>query len=128
MIDRDRVTQLLTNVVGNALAYTEPGGRVGVAVRAEGNGEGASRCVVEVTDTGRGIAADELARVFDRFHRADRSGSGTGIGLTIARSVARAHGGDVTARSAGPGQGSTFVVRLPVAGPIVRPRTAPEGP
>lgn len=134
VIDRDRVTQLLTNVVGNALAYTEPGGRVGVTVRAEGSGGGeGAQAVVEVTDTGRGIAADELARVFDRFHRVDHSGSGTGIGLTIARSVARAHGGDVTVRSPGPGQGSTFVVRLPVEGPIGPPSPtaspgAPEGP
>jgi signal transduction histidine kinase len=131
-IDRDRVTQLLTNVVGNALAYTGPGGRVTVAVRREGE-----QVTVEVADTGRGIAADELPRVFDRFRRADRSGSGTGIGLTIARSVARAHGGDVTARSAGLGEGSTFVVRLPAGGPVEGPAgrpspsgtpDAPEGP
>jgi signal transduction histidine kinase len=93
--------------------------------------------VVEVADTGRGIAADELGRVFDRFHRADRSGAGTGIGLTIARSVARAHGGDLTARSPGLGAGSTFVVWLPVDGPTARSTPtlsplptpdAPEGP
>ena len=116
LIDGDRVTQLLTNVVGNALAYTEPGGRVTVAVRRAG-----AQVTVEVVDTGRGIAADELPRVFDRFHRADRSGSGTGVGLTIARSIARAHGGDVTAESAGLGDGSTFVVRLPVDGPQSSP-------
>ncbi len=119
LIDGDRVTQLLTNVVGNALAYTEPGGRVTVAVRRDG-----AQVTVEVADTGRGIDPDELPRVFDRFHRADRSGSGTGVGLTIARSIARAHGGDVIAESAGLGDGSTFVVRLPVEGPQSSPTPA----
>ena len=126
LVDPDRVTQLLTNVVGNALAYTEPGGRVAVAARRD-DGD----VVVEVTDSGRGIAPDELGRVFDRFHRVDRAGagSGTGIGLTIARSIARAHGGEATAHSAGVGHGSTFVVRLPVDGPGATDTTdATEGP
>lgn len=120
VVDPDRVTQLLTNVVGNALAYTEPGGRVTVVVGLEG-----PDVVVEVADTGRGIAADDLARVFDRFHRVERTGIGTGIGLTVARSVARAHRGDVTASSSGPGEGSTFVVRLPVDGPTDGPTAGP---
>lgn len=121
-LDADRVTQLLTNVVGNALAYTDAGGAVTVTVRG-----GPERVEVEVTDTGRGIPADELARVFDRFHRIEGSGVGTGIGLTVARGIARAHGGDVTAASAGPGRGATFSVVLPVTGPP-EPTGAPEGP
>ena len=122
-VDPDRVTQLLTNLVGNALAYTDRGGEVTVAVRG-----GRERVVVEVTDTGRGIAAEELPRVFDRFHRTDPSGAGTGIGLTIARGIARAHGGDVTASSAGPGRGANFVVTLPVTGPAAGGRTRQRGP
>jgi histidine kinase len=101
----------VTNIIGNALLYTPTGGRVEVhSTRAEGN------AVVTVADSGAGIAAADLPHVFERFYRGsqqDQAG-GTGIGLTIARGIARAHGGDVSAESAGEGRGSTFVVRLPV--------------
>jgi histidine kinase len=68
-----------------------------------------------VTDTGVGLAAADLDRVFERFYRAGSSSGreGSGIGLTIAREIARAHGGDLTAASPGPGKGATFTVRLP---------------
>ena len=69
-----------------------------------------------VADTGTGIAAEHLPRIFDRFYRVDKSrsraGGGSGIGLTIARHLVEAHGGQIRAESAGPGQGSTFTVRL----------------
>lgn len=110
LADADRITQVLLNLLGNALAHTPAGGAVTVAVTG-GGGE----AVAEVADTGRGLAADELERVFDRFYRgsdAARS-AGRGIGLTIARSLARAHGGDVTASSPGPGRGATFRLTLP---------------
>jgi len=69
---------------------------------------------VEVRDTGKGIDPADMPRIFDRFYRADASiPGGTGIGLTIARAIARAHGGDVTADSEGPGTGATFTLHLP---------------
>ena len=113
LIDPDRVAQVLVNLVGNALAYTPPGGRV--AVRCSRRGEWAQ---VAVEDTGRGLAPADVERVFERFYRvrdARHPAGGTGVGLTIARSIARAHGGEVVARSPGVGRGATFTVRIPVA-------------
>ncbi len=110
--DPDRITQVLTNVIGNALAATPTAGTVTVEARATGQ-----QAEVAVTDTGVGLAAEDLERVFERFYRAPgqpRRSSGSGIGLTIARNIARAHGGDVTASSAGPGRGATFVLTLPL--------------
>lgn len=110
-VDRDRLVQALTNVVGNALTYTPPGGTVRVSV-ARGTGPSAS---VTVSDTGIGLAPGDEERVFERFYRVHPLGhaGGSGVGLTIARSIARAHGGDLTAESAGPGMGSTFRLVLP---------------
>jgi len=108
--DRDRMTQALTNIVGNALTYTDPGGRVSVTIRTEGRS-----AVVEVADTGRGLTPDQLPVVFERFYRADHNGpGGSGIGLTIAQAITRRHGGDITAASPGPGKGSTFTLTLPL--------------
>jgi signal transduction histidine kinase len=109
VVDRDRIAQVLTNLIGNALSYTPSGGRVRVtASRSAGTAS------IEVSDTGRGLTSDQLALVFDRFYRVDHSAvGGTGIGLTIARSLARLHGGDVIASSSGLGQGSSFVLTLP---------------
>ncbi len=111
-VDADRITQFLTNIIGNALVATPAAGTVTVETRAAG-----SRAEVVVTDTGVGLADEDLQRVFERFYRAPgqpRRSSGSGIGLTIARNIARAHGGDVTAPSAGPGRGATFVLTLPI--------------
>jgi histidine kinase len=110
--DEQRIAQVITNLLGNALTYTPAGGTVTVTARHTGD----SACV-EVTDTGIGLSADDLAHVFDRFYRVPgvpRPAGGSGIGLTIARSLARAHGGDIHATSAGPGQGSTFELTLPL--------------
>jgi len=108
--DRDRVTQVLTNLVGNALAYTPSGGRVKVRSSTV---DGLAR--VDVSDNGRGLDADQLSLVFERFYRADRSATGgTGIGLTIARGLARLHGGDVTVASPGLGKGSIFTFTIPL--------------
>jgi len=109
--DRDRLAQVFTNILGNAVSYTDPDGRVEIRVDA-----GPETTAVTVTDTGRGIAPDELERIFERFHRVDPNvPGGTGVGLTVARNLVRRHGGDVVARSEGPGTGSRFVVTLPTA-------------
>jgi histidine kinase len=111
-VDEDRVTQVLTNLLGNALTATSAGGTVTVTARALGRS-----AQVIVTDTGIGLAADDLERVFERFYRVPgqpRRSSGSGIGLTIARNIARAHGGDITAASPGPGAGATFTLTLPL--------------
>ena len=112
--DQDRVTQVLTNIIGNALAATPAGGSVIVETRAR-----APLAQAMVTDSGAGLAEADLERVFERFYRVPgqpRRSTGSGIGLTIARNIARAHGGDVTAASAGPGDGATFTLSLPLRG------------
>lgn len=111
-IDPDRISQVITNLVGNALTHTPAGGTVTVTT-----GTGDHTAWVDITDTGRGIHSDELGRVFERFYRGaeDRGSPGRGLGLTIARGIARAHGGDIAASSPGPGYGSTFRVTLPAA-------------
>lgn len=110
-VDPVRIRQLIGNLVSNAIRHTPEGGSVTVRIRSDGE-----RLAIEVTDTGTGIAAEDLPKVFDRFWRADgsrtRSTGGTGLGLSIARQLARAHGGDITVVSR-PGHGSTFTVDLP---------------
>ncbi|WP_043497090.1 sensor histidine kinase [Georgenia sp. SUBG003] len=112
--DVDRMGQVLTNLLDNALRYTPRGGHVVVRVAEEG---GAVR--IQVADDGEGIAAEHLPHVFERFYRADtardRAHGGSGIGLAVTRSIVRAHGGEVTAASPGKGQGATFTVELPAA-------------
>jgi signal transduction histidine kinase len=111
--DPDRMAQVVTNLVGNAVRATPRGGAVEVAVSTDGTDR-----VVTVTDTGEGLVAADLERVFERFYRVggrrgETGAGGSGIGLTIARGIVRAHGGELTAASRGPGHGSTFTVRLP---------------
>jgi histidine kinase len=110
--DADRLSQVLLNLVGNALQYTPAGGQVTVAARRQGD-----EVLVSVQDTGIGIAAEHLPHVFDRFYRADQSRSrtsgGSGIGLTIARHLVEAQGGRIWAESPGEGKGSTFAFTLP---------------
>jgi len=109
--DRDKVRQILLNLLSNAIKYTDDGSIVVRAASDDG------RLRVAVTDTGVGIPSDELGRVFDEFHRAETAGarrrSGTGLGLTISRRLARTLGGDVTAESR-VGAGSTFTLDLPL--------------
>lgn len=112
-VDRVRIGQVVTNLLGNALHACGPGNTVRVWLEGEGD-----RVAVVVEDDGRGIAADDLERIFERFYRVpaaggDRRGTGSGIGLTISRSIARAHGGDLVARSEGLGRGATFRLVLP---------------
>lgn len=115
--DRDRLTQVLSNLLGNALGHTPPSGVVTLRTGREN-----SVAFVDVVDTGPGIPSDDLERIFERFYRRpdDRDAvsrpirAGRGIGLTIARSLARAQGGDVVASSAGPGRGATFRLTIPL--------------
>jgi len=112
--DRERVTQVLLNVLGNALQYTPAGGRVTVRAYLQGR-----ELAIAVQDTGLGIAPEHLPHVFERFYRVDKSrsraGGGSGIGLTIAKHLVEAHGGRIWAESPGPGQGSSFTFTLPLA-------------
>lgn len=110
--DRDRLDQMLWNLVQNALRYTPADGQVELSLRRRGQ-------IAEVTvaDTGIGISPDHLHRIFERFYRVDRARSrgegSTGLGLAIVKQVAEAHGGKVQVRSK-PGEGSTFTVFLPI--------------
>jgi len=108
--DPDRMTQVFINLLGNALIHTPPGGLVTVR-----SGTASGSTWTEVADTGRGIPVDQLDHIFERFYRLpDPShAAGRGIGLTIARSIVRGHGGDIVAASGGPGTGATFRVTLP---------------
>lgn len=112
--DPRRLRQIVQNLLDNALKYSANGSRVVVRLATRrGNVE------LRVEDEGIGIPADQLTRVFDRFHRVDnsltRAIGGTGIGLAVVRELVEAHGGRVWAESAGPGHGSTFVVSLPAS-------------
>jgi signal transduction histidine kinase len=113
LADGDRLAQVVTNLVGNAVRATPHGGAVDVSVTAD-----ATSRWVSVSDTGEGISAPDLERVFERFYRVSgRRGelerAGSGIGLTIARGIVRAHGGELTADSEGPGRGARFTATLP---------------
>lgn len=108
--DRRRLQRALANLVDNAIKYTPAGGLVTVRIGIKG-----AMAELAVADTGPGIPAEDLPRLFDRFYRGDRARNlpGSGLGLALALAVARAHGGDIEART-GAG-GSTFTLRLPVA-------------
>ena len=110
VVDRERIVQVISNLLANALAYTPAGGRVDVTVSSTSSG-----LRVSVTDTGRGLQPADVERIFERFYRTDPNDhtGGTGIGLTISRAIARAHGGELTATSPGPGRGATFELVLP---------------
>ena len=114
--DGDRLAQVFTNLVDNALKFTPPGGMVRLS---SGLMEGAVQ--VQVSDTGVGIGADDLPRIFERFYQVDKSrqggaGRGVGLGLAIASQIVAAHGGEIKASSQ-PGKGSIFSVRLPILPP-----------
>ena len=113
LADADRLAQVVTNLVGNAVRATPEGGSIDIAVLVDER----SRRVV-VTDTGEGLDPADLGRVFERFYRVagrrgEHEGGGSGIGLTIARGIVRAHGGELTATSEGRGHGARFTVVLP---------------
>jgi signal transduction histidine kinase len=113
-VDPTRLAQVLANLLNNSAKYTPEGGRIQVAADREG-----ARLVVRVTDSGVGMPVDMLPQVFEMFTQVgrsiDRSQGGLGIGLTLVRRLVEMHGGSVEAHSDGPGTGSTFTVRLPLA-------------
>lgn len=107
-VDPERIRQVLTNLLSNALRYTSPGGTIRVRVLREG----ADRIAVAVEDTGTGIPPEDLPHIFDRFYKSKDS-RGTGLGLAIAKSLVAAHGGEI-AVSSEPGRGTTIRFALPL--------------
>jgi signal transduction histidine kinase len=116
LADVDRVVQVLSNLLSNALRHTPDGGRVVVEVKAAGD-----EVSFEVTDTGTGIATEHLERLFERFYRVEKSRSrgeargGSGVGLAISRALVEAMGGRIWVESPGLGEGATFAFTLPVS-------------
>ena len=112
--DPMRLTQVFANLLNNAAKYTPPEGRIAISMRSDGE-----EVVASIGDNGIGIRSEILPRIFDLFYQANRTKGreqgGMGIGLALARSLVEMHGGQVEARSDGPGRGSVFVVRLPLA-------------
>ena len=114
LADEDRVVQILTNLVGNALQYTPENGTVTIAAKRIDY-----EVQIAIRDTGTGIPPEHLPHIFDRFYRVDKSrsrraGGGSGIGLTIARALVEANGGRIWAESGGEGRGSAFNFTLPL--------------
>lgn len=113
-VDPDRIGQVLLNLMGNALQFTPTGGEVVIKANSDQN-----EVRVAISDNGIGIPPEELARLFTRFYRVDKSRArsigGSGIGLTIAKHLVEAHGGRIWAESPGIGKGSTFVFTIPLA-------------
>jgi signal transduction histidine kinase len=116
--DADRLEQVLSNLIANAIKFTPPPGRIEIQLEQRGD-----RAELIVRDTGVGIDAETLPRVFEMFFQADPTQRGLGIGLALVRQLVSLHGGTVTAQSDGPGRGSTFIVHLPL---VVDPRAAEE--
>jgi two-component system, OmpR family, phosphate regulon sensor histidine kinase PhoR len=117
-VDAAMLAQVWTNLLGNAIKFSGPGGRVRVELRRSGD-----RAVASFSDDGVGISPEDAPFVFDRFFKADRSrsradpDSGSGLGLAIARKIVDLHGGSIRAESAGLGAGSSFIVELPITSP-----------
>jgi len=112
MCDTDRIREAIDNLISNAIKYSPIGGKISVVVSHEGN-----NTIIRITDEGAGLSPEDLGRLFGRFQRLSAKPtageSSTGLGLSIVKRIIDMHGGHVTAESAGPGQGSTFTVRLP---------------
>jgi CheY-like chemotaxis protein len=135
--DPVRLAQIVANLLNNAAKYTENGGHIWLTAElvapaprpaGEGRGERTAEVVIRVRDTGVGIPAAMLPRLFEMFTQGDRSSKraqgGLGIGLSLVRGLVQMHGGSVEAASAGPGRGSEFTVRLPLTAP---PQAGPPG-
>lgn len=125
--DPTRIEQILTNLLTNAVKYTPPAGRIELSAGREGG-----EAVIAVSDTGVGLSAEMLPRIFDMFAQVDqsfdRAQGGLGIGLSLVKSLVELHGGTITATSPGPGRGSTFTVRLPLLAPARTGSRTPSAP
>jgi signal transduction histidine kinase len=110
--DADRIREAIDNLISNAIKYSPIGGKISVLV-----GQEANKTVIRVVDEGAGLSPEDIGRLFGRFQRLSAKPtageSSTGLGLSIVKRIIDMHGGDVTANSAGPGQGSTFTITLP---------------
>jgi len=110
--DPDRLTQIFTNILSNAIKFTDPGGNITLTIATEGES-----AVVTIADNGNGIAPDLITRIFDPFVSIDpktHSGVGLGLGLALTKRFVEEHGGEISVESGGPGKGSTFVLRFPL--------------
>jgi two-component system phosphate regulon sensor histidine kinase PhoR len=120
LVDEERVRQVVVNLLHNAIKFTPPGGSI--IVSAATGGEEEDEVIVEVRDTGMGIAKVDLPRVFERFYKSDRARTrahgGTGLGLAIARHIVESHGGRIWVKSK-EGKGSSFFFSLPVDGELI---------
>ncbi|HWX07859.1 MAG TPA: HAMP domain-containing sensor histidine kinase, partial [Bradyrhizobium sp.] len=114
MCDADRMREAIDNLVSNAIKYSPIGGKIALLVTHNGD-----NTVIRVVDEGAGLLPEDLGRLFGRFQRLSAKPtageSSTGLGLSIVKRIIDMHGGEVTAQSGGPGQGSTFTVTLPAA-------------
>jgi CheY-like chemotaxis protein/nitrogen-specific signal transduction histidine kinase len=123
--DPDRLQQIVWNLLSNAIKFTPEGGRVEVELKRVKD-----RAELRISDTGRGISPEFLPHVFDRFRQAtggdSKARAGLGLGLTIVRYIVEAHGGSVSADSAGVGKGATFTCKFPLAGAAQEPVPAVE--
>ncbi len=115
LVDPPRIEQVVVNLLHNAIKFTPAGGQITISARLRQNGETGLGILFSIQDTGMGISADDLPRIFERFYKADRarSGGGAGLGLAIARHLVETHGGKIWAESV-IDQGSTFYFLLPV--------------
>lgn len=115
MADMDRMRQVIGNLLDNSLKHTSPGGRIELTCYSQ-----AENVVIRVQDTGAGIPPHDLPRIFDRLYRGDHSRSqrGLGLGLSLVKAVIHAHAGSIEVESA-PGQGATFILRLPADSPLL---------
>lgn len=116
LADGDKIRQVLENLIGNALKFTERGGSVHVSVATTRDD-----VHIHVRDTGIGMTEQELERIFERYYRRYQTSGHSGLGLVISREVVRLHGGEIGVTSE-PGRGSEFSVRLPRAGGVLAPR------
>ena len=119
VMDKDRMEQVIQNVLSNAIKYTQDGGAIRVGIREEADENRKKWVLVDVADNGIGIAESEQARVFERFYRVDKARSramgGTGLGLSIARQIMEEHGGTILLTSPGLGLGTTVTLKVPHA-------------